>query len=355
MRIPILARASAALLLASGALPGSGAAQSAPDSRFHLLDYEVRESGPLRFAGRERATVRLREQGTAEDAGGVLELFPAWDPPPEPMQQQAVSWMARMAGVSGIAPRGGERLVLDDLPAYEVVADARNAAGAPLVLYQVTIPERGRLVVLQGRMAAGAEERLLPHFRAVARSFRRTAVLRQRLGAVGYEVTGGYQPVPELSDARMAVYHHPGTHSTLFVALLGGEAERDSVAGEAARRLFAADRPGEPQPAQWQRLRSVRLSPGEVYQERRMGHGGRGIIVTVRHLRNGAQDWLTGYAFVSSVPNSDSFPAGQASAWLIRSAGHEVPDEAFAPVSFGFATPVSPPPPGAGLSSGARR
>jgi hypothetical protein len=330
MRVPFIARAAAAALLATFVRPAS--AQPAPDSLFRLLDYEVQESGPLRFAGREGPTVRLREQGV--DGSGVLELFPAWDPPPEPMEQQAASWMGRMEGVRDVAPRGGERLVLDDLPAYELLADARNAAGAPVVLYQVTIPERGRLVVVQGRMAPQEEARLLPHFRAVARSFRRTAMLRQRLGSVGYEVTGGYQPVPELSDARMAVYHDPRTHSSLFVALLESPAERDSVAAEAARRLFAADRPGEPQPAQWQRLSAVRLSPGEIHQERRMARSGQGIMVVVRHLRNDGQEWLTGYAFVSRVPNSDSYPAGEASAWLIRSAGHEVPDEAFAPISF---------------------
>jgi hypothetical protein len=330
MRIPFMTRALLVALLAATARPAL--AQPVPDSLFRLLDYEVRDSGPLRFAGRERATVRLRDHGATE--GAVLDVFPVWNPPPEPLEAQAVGWMARMEGVRGVSPRAGERLVLDDLPAYEVMADARNAAGAPLVLYQVTIPEQGRVVVLQGRMAAGVEARLLPHFRAVARSFRRTAVLRQRLGSVTYEVTGGYQPVQELSDARMAVYHDPRTHSSLFVALLGGQAERDSVAGEAARRLFAADRPGEPQPAQWQRRSARRLSPGEVYQERRLGRGGRGIIVVVRHLQNGAQDWLTGYAYVSSVPNSDSYPAGHASAWLIRTAGHEVPDDAFAPLSF---------------------
>lgn len=322
------------LALALLATAPSVAAQAAPDSLFGQLDYEVRESGPLRFAGRELATVRLRERGAAVDGGAVLELFPKWHPPPEPMEARAAAWIAGMQGVRDVAHRSGTRLVLDDLPAYEIVADARNAAGTPLVLYQVTIADMGRVVVLQGRVAAEAEGRLLPHFREVARSFRRTAVLRQRLGSVAYEVTGGYQPVPVLSDARMAVYHDPHTHSSVFVALLDIDADRDSVASEAARRLFAADRPRDPQPASWQRLTARPLSPGEVYQERRLGRSGPGIIVVIRHLRKGGQNWLTGYAFVSSVPASDSYPASDASAWLIRSAGYEVPDEEFAPLDF---------------------
>jgi hypothetical protein len=342
MRIPLMARALPVALLAAPALPA--AAQALPDSLFSRLEYEVRESGPLRFAGRDRATVRLREHGGAEAA--VLEVFPEWFPLSEPVGAQAAGWMERMDGVRDVAPREGARLVVDDLPAYELVADARSAAGAPLVLYQVTIPELGRLVVLRGRMAADAERRLLPHFRRVARSFRRTAVLRQRLGAVGYEVTGGYQPVAALSDARMAVYHDPRTHSSLFVALLGDAADRNAVAAEAMRRLFTADRPGDPQPTQWQRLSAFRLSPGEVHAERRMARSGRGIIVVIRHLRNGGQDWLTGYAYASRVPNSDSYPAGQASAWLIRSAGHEVGDDAFAPIIVGPPAAVSAPPPG---------
>jgi hypothetical protein len=317
----------------------SVAAQAVPDSLFRRLEYEVRESGPLHFAGRELATVRLREQGAAADGGAVLEVFPKWHPPPQPMEAQAAAWIAEMEEVRDVEHRSGTRLVLDDLPAYEIVADARHG-GTPLVLYQVTIADMGRVVVLQGRMAAESEGRLLPHFREVARSFRRTAVLRQRLGSVAYEVTGGYQPVPVLSDARMAVYHDLRTHSSLFVALLDRDAERDSVAGEVARRLFAADRPGDPQPASWQRLTARPLSPGEMYQERRLGHSGPGIIVLIRHLRKDGQNWLTGYAFVSSVPNSDSYPASDASAWLIRSAGYEVPDEEFAPLSFGALLPL---------------
>ncbi|HEY7766671.1 hypothetical protein [Longimicrobium sp.] len=337
MRISLMPLPVALALLA--AAPPSAAAQAVPDSLFRLLDYEVRESGPLRFAGRELATVRLRDHGATADGGAVLELFPEWHPPTEPMEAQAGAWIAEMKGVRDVAHRSGTGLVLDDLPAYEIVADARNAAGTPLVLYQVTIADMGRVVVLQGRMAAEAEGRLLPHFREVARSFRRTAVLRQRLGSVAYEVTGGYQPVPALSDARMAVYHDPRTHSSLFAALLDSDAERDSVAGEAARRLFDADRPGDPQPASWQRLKAQRLSPAEVYQERRLGRSGPGIIVLIRHLRKDGQNWLTGYAFVSSVPHSDSYPASDASAWLIRSAGYEVPDEAFAPLTFGALLP----------------
>jgi hypothetical protein len=335
MRIPFMARALAVALLAAPALPA--AAQPVPDSLFRRLDYEVRESGPLRFAGRERATVQLREQvpgGAPAGGEGVLEVFPVMLPPPGTMEELAQAQLARLRGVQGLTVRPGRRLVLDDLPAYELIADARDSAGgAPVVLYQVMVPERSRLVVLQGRVGADREQRLLPHFRQVAESFRRTAVLRARLGGVAYEVTGGYQPVPELSDAGIAIYRDPRTHSGLFVAVLGSTAERDSVAGEVARRLFAAETPGHPpQGAKWRLLGGHRISRFELHQERRHGRAGDTMVmVVIRHLRHDGRDFLTGYSFATETPNSESYPAGEASAWLIRSAVGEGPEETFRP------------------------
>jgi hypothetical protein len=70
-------------------------------------------------------------------------------------------------------PRGRETKVAG-LDAYELVADAKDAkSAAPLLLYQVLVPDGKGYWLVQGLVAAERAEEWLPLFRRITDSIRR--------------------------------------------------------------------------------------------------------------------------------------------------------------------------------------
>jgi hypothetical protein len=60
--------------------------------------------------------------------------------------------------------------------AYELVAEGTDiATGRPVTLYQVVVPDPQGYVLMQGMVASTRAAAMVPEFRKVARTFRRTA------------------------------------------------------------------------------------------------------------------------------------------------------------------------------------
>ncbi|HEX8242946.1 MAG TPA: hypothetical protein VF541_05610 [Longimicrobium sp.] len=349
--------------LAAGLLAlqaGRAAAQAPAVGRdtsdfFHLLGYRVQERGDLRFAGRHYAVITLREQGSRIPAAQRAELVLSPDlndSDSDDVKALSRQRITRARSVTGLAIREGRAVTLDDVVGYELIADARDSAsGAPLVLYQVMVPERDRFIVLEGRVAAARAERIVPHFRDVAKTLRRDGVIRDTLGGVRYEVTTGYQPAPALSDGRLKLYFNERTHSGLFVATLpdgADDSRRELLA--VLGRVEQAETPGEPE-LRWlaQRNPPPATSQFVLATGHLQGYNGQTLVrINYWHVRHGGRDLLAGYffegargaeaaRFAQGFVGMDSYPGAEAATWLVRSITGEPPVH-FGPLR-GFGAP----------------
>ena len=338
------------------ALPPA-AAQSRPaaepaDSSSDLFlpgDYTVREHGGLRFAGREQSVVKLRERPASDptDAGAAsLDVVSLYNGSPgEELESVARRQISRTEGVSGVTVLTGRRVTIDGLGSYELTASAADArTGTRLTLYHVVFPiELQRFILFRGRVSAGRAASLLPHFRAVAESLRRTGITRASLGELRYEVPSTYAAAPGQSDERVALFRNEGTNSGVFLALLDRGADRVVMLKDLMRRVTAAAVPSEPQVFGWRVYPVTAPSGFVVHEERLQGFNGSILLVVeVRHLRHQGRDFLTGYFYQAAEGDEaavlsrirvamDNVAAGAASAWLIRSIVGEKAGEEFRP------------------------
>ncbi|MBI3097837.1 MAG: hypothetical protein HYY93_06260 [Planctomycetes bacterium] len=68
-----------------------------------------------------------------------------------------------------------DEIAVDGLAGFEQVVDAEDTkSGDPLVLYQVVLFDGDSYFLFQGRAAREQAAEVLPEFKAMARSFKRT-------------------------------------------------------------------------------------------------------------------------------------------------------------------------------------
>lgn len=363
-KLPLLWRVGVALLLSAVALQApecvaqrraTATVTTDTANLFRLLGYTVGESGPLRFYDRHAGTIRLAESGAAAGAPGaaVMEVFPDHVDGSEAQSARNVTEAA--AGVRSVSIRSGEVISLDGTTGYEVVASAVDSAtGIPLTLYSAVAPSRNGHVHFRGSVDARREAEILPVFRAVAGSFRRTDVIRAELDGVRFEVTGGYAAVSATGDGGAALFRDEETHSGLFIAV-PREGFRDSaMVGDLLRRVVAAAVPGQKASFRWKARTTAPASRFEVATQRVRGFNGQVLVeVQFRDLRFEGRDIVTGYYYVFNQPKeaaeiwtsgagTDSYPAGEASAWLIRSVVGEAPANTYAPPPMAGGPPEKP-------------
>ena len=78
----------------------------------------------------------------------------------------------RARGISGVK---GQRIQLDGLEAYELEANASDArTGRPVRIYQVLAPDRSGYFIIQGFVSPTRADDMIPEFKAVSATFRRT-------------------------------------------------------------------------------------------------------------------------------------------------------------------------------------
>ena len=77
--------------------------------------------------------------------------------------------------VTAIQNFAGRAIHVDGLPGYELEADAIDArAGMPMRLYQVIVPDATGYFIAQGLIRADRASEVVPEFRAITASFRRS-------------------------------------------------------------------------------------------------------------------------------------------------------------------------------------
>jgi hypothetical protein len=69
----------------------------------------------------------------------------------------------------------GREITIGGLTAWELLADAKDLrSGTPIRLYQVIAPDGGGYFIVQGLVGADRATEMLPEFRRVTESFRKT-------------------------------------------------------------------------------------------------------------------------------------------------------------------------------------
>lgn len=339
--------------LAAAVAQARPAAQAAggPADLFHLLDFRVQERGDLRFAGRHRGVLTLREAADDSTATGTAVLDVENDPngdDPNPMDVVRRG-VLESEGVSGVTIRSGRPVTIDRVEGYEVVATAKDSAtGEPLLLFHAALPTMRSLVHFKGRVGGGRGERFLPQFRAVAGTFHRTEVVRAELAGVRFEVAGGYQEVPGQPGARVAVFRDEETESGLFLTVLKRGADREAALDDVLPMLAEAAAADTPHAFRWM---SAPPREGSGHGSSRIGRQGFNghyiLLVTAHTFDRGEQTVLAGYFFVGErgaraaalsgryIGGSvTSYPATEAFAWLVRSIFGEERARDFGPPVF---------------------
>jgi len=142
------------------------------------LPFGFREHGDLAVASRMADMVTLTEGGAQgpvapENPFMVIgtSIAEADLSDLEAFARHRVTQTAEIEGLAGVE---GEAVTVDGLPAYELVAEARDSdSGTPLRVYQLVVADGSRYLLVQGMVGASRAERFLPQFRAVGRSLRR--------------------------------------------------------------------------------------------------------------------------------------------------------------------------------------
>jgi hypothetical protein len=152
---------------------------------FDGLLYRVTPTAKLKLAGRVSNLLMLTESGST----GPL-------PPGEPMYVVGNSYSdtriedlrafaearaRKTEQLQGFQNFQGRAFELDGLPAYEILADAKDVkTGAAMRLYQVIASEKDGYFIFQGLVTPAREAEMLPEFRRVTETFRRTEAAGRR-------------------------------------------------------------------------------------------------------------------------------------------------------------------------------
>jgi hypothetical protein len=147
--------------------------------RFEGLGFRVTESPQLKIATRMSNAIALNEAGNLAnpqpDAAALLVGSSFAEVDLADLEAFSRRRLQQTATVSNITNVSGQPVTIDGIQGFELLADARNTGTSiPMRIYQVVLPEGSHYILIQGLVRADQAGELLPEFRAVAQSLRRT-------------------------------------------------------------------------------------------------------------------------------------------------------------------------------------
>lgn len=146
---------------------------------FEGLGFRVTESPRLRVATRVSNALLLNEAGNLShprpgDTGFVVGRSIA-EVDLADLEAFSRRRLQQTATLSGITNVSGQPVTIDGIHGFELLADALNTGTSiPMRIYQVVLPEGSHYILIQGLVRADQADELVPEFRAVAQSLRRT-------------------------------------------------------------------------------------------------------------------------------------------------------------------------------------
>lgn len=175
---PRSAESAVSAAVQASLLTASWNAEAVDDPLEGLL-FRVTPTSRLKLAQRMSNMILLTESGTVERQGPGDPLYivgnsissagihnlPAFS---EARARQT----AQMKDVRNFK---GQAVKVDGLDGYELLADAKDSrTGTPMSLYQVIVPDVTGYFIVQGLISAGRSDEVLPEFRRITATFRRT-------------------------------------------------------------------------------------------------------------------------------------------------------------------------------------
>lgn len=154
-------------------------AAAAPPDPFEGLPFRIASTPVLKVAGRMSNLLLLSESGqmTQKDPNAALFAIGSSVAAVDLGDLKAFSHQRARQTKQIAAVRVLEEgtTTIDGIAGYEIVAEAKDAAsGRGVSLYQVVLPVADGYVLMQGLVAPARAAVMLPEFRKVAQTFRRT-------------------------------------------------------------------------------------------------------------------------------------------------------------------------------------
>ena len=146
---------------------------------FEGLSFRVTPTPKLKVAGRMSNLLMLTESGSIAPFGPAEAIYIVGPSFSEDqigdLRSFSEARAKHTAHVKDIRNFDGRMFKVGELAAYELLADAKDVkTGSAMRLYQVVAPEAGGYVIVQGLVGARKAAEMLPEFRRVTASFRKT-------------------------------------------------------------------------------------------------------------------------------------------------------------------------------------
>ena len=175
---PRSAESAVSAAVQASLLTASWSAEAADDPLEGLL-FRITPTSRLKLAQRMSNMILLTESGTVARLGPGDPLYIVGNSISsagiDNLQAFAEARARQTAQMKDVRNFKGQAVKVDGLDGYELVADAKDArTGTPMTLYQVIVPDVTGYFIVQGLISAGRAEELLPEFRQITATFRRT-------------------------------------------------------------------------------------------------------------------------------------------------------------------------------------
>ena len=153
---------------------------SAPPDDFEGLSFRVSPTPPLKIAGRMSNMLMLTESGRMGPQGPTAALFVVGTSLAQvdlsDLKAFAMTRASQTKQLKGLRVSEQGAAAIGNEGAYELVAEGTDITTGRLVtLYQVVLPDPQGYVLMQGMVASTRAATMVPEFRRVAHTFRRTA------------------------------------------------------------------------------------------------------------------------------------------------------------------------------------
>jgi hypothetical protein len=160
------------------ALLSASLAAAGPGDPFEGLQFRIAPREGLKIAGRVSNMLMLTESGDTGPLGSGEPIYivgSSIGPGGGDLKTFAEARARKTEQIEDLQNLSGREITLDGLAAYELLADAKDVkSGIAVRLYQVIAQEGSGYYIVQGLVGADRAAELLPEFRRVTESFRRT-------------------------------------------------------------------------------------------------------------------------------------------------------------------------------------
>lgn len=166
-------------VIRSSVLTASWNPESSQDP-FEGLQFQVTPTEKLKLSNRLGNLLTFTESGSPDPSGPGEPIYMVGNslvPGGGELRSLSEERARQTEHIHDLQNISGREITVGGLAAYELLADAKDVrSGAAVRLYQVIVPDGGSYFLVQGFVGPERAAEMLPEFRRVTESFRKTAV-----------------------------------------------------------------------------------------------------------------------------------------------------------------------------------